>query len=85
MKFVGIAVQTVLVLVPVLFSQEPDSAAETSARIAARGSVDATQYSGIDGCAKINSAIAALPAAGGIVDATSYLFHLPDRQPDRRN
>ncbi len=72
MRFIGIAAQAILMLVPALFSQETKSAAATSAGIAARGSLDATQYSGIDGCAKINSAIAALPAEGGIVDATGF-------------
>ncbi len=34
--------------------------------------LDATQSPGVDGCAKINAAIASLPAEGGIVDATGF-------------
>lgn len=37
-----------------------------------RGAVDATTYTGADACAKINSAIASLPAPGGIIDARGF-------------
>ncbi|MGB7265742.1 MAG: hypothetical protein WBC92_09530 [Terracidiphilus sp.] len=38
----------------------------------ALGAVDATQFPGLDGCAKINAAVASLPPQGGIVDATGF-------------
>lgn len=38
----------------------------------AQGMADATQFSGADGCAKINAAVASLPAEGGMVDARGF-------------
>lgn len=59
-------------LAPSVFPQNGENSATTHSTRSPRSMLDATQFPGIDGCAMINSAIAALPPDGGIIDATGF-------------
>ena len=65
-------VLTALCVVPCAVSQVSVGNNGTGPKVKSTRLVDATQSPGVDGCAKINAAIASLPAEGGIVDATGF-------------
>ena len=73
MKLSFLAALAALCVMPCAVSQVGAGNPGTT-RIGAKSAlaVDATQFPGVDGCAKINAAIASLPSQGGMVDATGF-------------